>query len=375
MYECIWLNLPLLTFWLIYYPHPPYFIIMTAYSDHRGDHIWSYQWSHHLAFILRHRGWKGQGYPGGAIALHDDTKSSRIVAQLYEFEYFLTFGHPAPGMSPSIESSVVNLFTSVGVVHTSLDYYRPDCPALTSFSWSPMDPCRTSTPGLRSWRRLLDLAPDLRSCRRRFSSVRTTGCDHSQRPVFSYHMEQQSLAWPTSTFSSTIRNVSTYILYRHPLFQLSGNDRVALTTNALPLGLVLVFNPVTSDMTSRLRSALTVVVAHTAILLWSTCFPHLSFDTGAALRNSITEFIWLITLWPCTLINVFKLRLELSFFSFRNTNSRNCFTFFELRTHTVALTFSNITSGKFIYSHPIMQSVVVEHYSSQNSTRLSNHLL
>jgi hypothetical protein len=111
MYECIWLNLPLLTFWLIYYPHPPYFIIMTAYSDHRGDHIWSYQWSHHLAFILRHRGWKGQGYPGGAIALHDDTKSSRIVAQLYEFEYFLTFGHPAPGMSPSIESSVVNLFT------------------------------------------------------------------------------------------------------------------------------------------------------------------------------------------------------------------------------------------------------------------------
>jgi hypothetical protein len=41
----------------------------------------------------------------------------------------------------------------------------------------------------------------------------------------------------------------------------------------------------------KLHSALTVVVAHTAILLWSTYFPHLSFDTGVALRNSITEFI------------------------------------------------------------------------------------
>jgi hypothetical protein len=35
-----------------------------------------------------HRGWKGQGCPGGAIAMHDDTKSSRIVSQLILIQRF-----------------------------------------------------------------------------------------------------------------------------------------------------------------------------------------------------------------------------------------------------------------------------------------------
>jgi hypothetical protein len=35
-------------------------------------------------------GSKGRGCSGGAMAMHDVAKSSRIVAQLYEFEFFLT---------------------------------------------------------------------------------------------------------------------------------------------------------------------------------------------------------------------------------------------------------------------------------------------
>jgi hypothetical protein len=68
---------------------------MTAYSEHRGNHIWSYQLSHHLVFILRQRGWKGQGCPGGAIAMHDDTKSSQIVRNFMNSNFFLHLGAAA----------------------------------------------------------------------------------------------------------------------------------------------------------------------------------------------------------------------------------------------------------------------------------------
>jgi hypothetical protein len=93
--------------------------------------------------------------------------------------------------------------TSVGVVHTSLDYYRPDCPTLSSFSWSPMDPCRTSTPGLRSCRRLLD--PGTRPSFLQAPSL--VSQDHGLRPQ---PTSRTLVPHGTTIMSMTHLNIFTY---------------------------------------------------------------------------------------------------------------------------------------------------------------------